>query len=77
MNTKPLTVEEVAEAADLFFPIYEYIKGRLPAETSVEDTLKVAENICTLAQKLRAEKELEGQPFGFNKKNGTIGSDEC
>jgi len=68
MNTKPLTVEEVAEAADVFFPIYEYVKGRLPAETKVEDVLKVAENVCTLAQKLRAEKEAEALPFGFNKK---------
>ena len=69
MNTKPLTVEEVAEAADVFFPIFEYVKGRLPSETSVEDVLKVAENVCTLAQKLRVEKEAETQPFGFNKKN--------
>jgi len=71
MNTKPLTVEEVAEAADIFFPIFEYVKERLPAETSVEDVLKVAENVCTLAQKLRVEKEAENLPFGFNKKNGT------
>ena len=77
MNTKPLTLEEVFEAADIFFPIYEYIKSRLPVDTKVEDVLRVAENVCTLAQKLRAEKELEGQPFGFNKKNDTIGSDEC
>jgi len=69
MNTKPLTVEEVAEAADVFFPIYEYVKGRMPAETKVEDILKVAENVCTLAQKLRVQKETENQPFGFNKKN--------
>ena len=69
MNTKPLTIEEVSEAADIFFPIYEYVKGRLPADTKVEDVLKVAENICTLAQKLRVEKEAETQPFGFNKKN--------
>ena len=69
MNTKPLTIEEVTEAADIFFPIYEYVKGRLPADTKVEDVLKVAENICTLAQKLRVEKEAENQPFGFNKKN--------
>jgi hypothetical protein len=70
MNTKPLTVEEVAEASDVFFPIYEYIKSRLPVDTKVEDILKVAENVCTLAQKLRAEKEVENQPFGFNKNNG-------
>ena len=77
MNTKPLTIEEVTEAADIFFPIYEYVKGRLPADTKVEDVLKVAENICTLAQKLRVEKEAENQPFGFNKKNDTIRPDEC
>ena len=69
MNSKPLTIEEVIEAADIFFPIYEYVKGRLPADTKVEDVLKVAENVCTLAQKLRVEKEAENQPFGFNKKN--------
>jgi len=71
MNTKPLTLEEVAEAADIFFPIYEYIKGRMPLDAPCEDTLKVTENICALAQKLRAEKEAEALPFGFNKKNGT------
>ena len=70
MNTKPLTVDEVAEAADVFFPIYDYVKGRLPVETSVEDVLKVTENVCTLAHKLRVEKELKAQPFGFNKKDG-------
>ena len=70
MNTKPLTLEEVFEAADIFFPIYEHIKHRLPADTKVEDVLKVTENVCTLAQKLRVQKEAEAQPFGFNKKNG-------
>lgn len=69
MNTKPLTLEEVTEAADIFFPIYEYIKGRMPADAPCEDTLKVTENICSLAQKLRVLKEAEAQPFGFNKKN--------
>ena len=77
MKTKPLTLEEVFEAADIFFPIYEYIKSRLPVDTKVEDVLKVAENVCALAQKLRVEKEAESQPFGFNKKNDTIGPDEC
>jgi len=75
MNTKPLTLEEVFEAADIFFPIYEYIKSRLPADTKVEDVLKVAENVCTLAQKLRVEKEVEALPFGFNKKQGDGAND--
>jgi len=68
MNNKPLTLEEVFEAADIFFPIYEYIKSRLPVDTKVEDVLKVAENVCTLAQKLRVQKEMDNVPFGFNKK---------
>jgi len=75
MNNKPLTLEEVFEAADIFFPIYEYIKSRLPVDTKVEDVLKVAENVCTLAQKLRIEKESENLPFGFNKKNGDSNQD--
>ena len=72
MNTKPLTIEEVTEAADIFFPIYKYIKNRMSDDAKVEDILKVAENVCTLAQKLRVEKEAENQPFGFNKKNGEV-----
>ena len=75
MNTKPLTLEEVFEAADIFFPIYEYIKHRLPADTKVEDVLKVSENVCALAQKLRVQKEAEAQPFGFNKKQGDSAND--
>ena len=75
MNTKPLTVEEVAEAADVFFPIYEYVKSRLPVETKVEDILKVSENVCALAQKLRVQKEAEALPFGFNKKQGDDAND--
>lgn len=67
MNNKPLTLEEVFEASDIFFPIYEYIKHRLPADTKVEDVLKVTENVCALAHKLRVQKEIETQPFGFNK----------
>jgi len=68
MNNKPLTLEEVTEAAEVFFPIYEYVKGRMPADTKVEDVLKVTENICSLAQKLRIQKEMDRVPFGFNKK---------
>ena len=41
-------------------------------DAKVEEILKVAENVCTLAQKLRVEKEAENQPFGFNKKNGEV-----
>ena len=75
MNTKPLTLEEVTEAADIFFPIYECVKKRMSDDAKVEDILKVAENVCALAQKLRVQKEAEAQPFGFNKKQGDGAND--
>jgi hypothetical protein len=68
MNTKPLTVEEVEEAAEQFFPLFDIVRNQMPVEATIEDTLKVMETVCTLAQKLRAEKESQAQPFGFNKK---------
>ena len=77
MNTKPLTVEEVEEAAEQFFPLFDIVRNQMPVEATIEDTLKVMETVCTLAHKLRAQKEMETQPFGFNKKNDTIGPDEC
>ena len=69
MNTKPLTVEEVEEAAEQFFPLFDIVRNQMPVEATIEDTLKVMETVCALAQKLRVEKEAESQPFGFNKKN--------
>ena len=71
MNKNPLTLEEVKEASDIFFPIYEYVKSRMPDDAPCEDTLKVTENVCNLAQKLRVLKEIESTPFGFNKKQET------
>ena len=69
MNTKPLTTEEVTEAAEQFFPLFDIVRNQMPVESTIEDTLKVMETVCNLAQKLRVQKELEVQPFGFNKKN--------
>ena len=40
----------------------------MPEGSKTEDTLKVMETVCTLAHKLRAEKEEQTAPFGFNKK---------
>ena len=68
MNNKPLTVEEVEDAAEQFFPLFDIVRNQMPVEATIEDTLKVMENVCSLAQKLRVQKELESQPFGFNKK---------
>jgi len=68
MNSKPLTPDEVQVAAEQFFPLFEIVLNRMPANSTTEDTLKVMETVCGLAHKLRAEEEKI--KFGFNK-NGT------
>lgn len=67
MNSKPLTPEEVKEAADKFFPLFDIVHRSMPENCTVEDSLKVMESVCTLAHKLRAEAEEQTAPFGFNK----------
>ena len=67
MNSKPLTPEEVQEAADKFFPLFKIVHGNMPEGSKTEDTLKVMESVCTLAHKLRSQKE-EKTTLGFNKK---------
>ena len=71
--TDPLSLEEVTKASDTFFPLFEEVKKRMPFQSSTEDTLKVMESVCQLAQKLRATEEEENKigPFGFNKKDET------
>ena len=65
----PLTVEEITEASDTFFPLFTIVYERMPGKSTVEDTLKVMENIAKLAQKSRAEKREKEvkEKFGFNK----------
>jgi len=65
----PLTLEEIKEASDIFFPLFTEVHGRMPEGATTEDTLRVMEGIAKLAHKQRAdkadkEKELK---FGFNK----------
>lgn len=67
MNKTPLTPEEVNEAAKQFFPLFDIVLRNMPEGSTTEDTLKVMETVCSLAHKLRAEKEQEVIPFGFNK----------
>ena len=72
MKDQPLTPEEVQEAADKFFPLFDVVLRNMPEDSKIEDCLKVMDTVYTLAHKLRAEKEDETLPFGFNKKeNGT------
>ena len=40
----------------------------MPENSNVEDTLKVMESVCGLAQKLRMQADSHA-PFGFNKKD--------
>jgi len=67
--TKPLTPEEVADAADQFFPLFDIVHRQMPENSNVEDTLKVMESVCGLAHKLRMQSDADkAGPFGFNKK---------
>ncbi len=76
----PLTIEEVVEASDIFFPLFNEVSSRMPKGAQVEDTLKVMESIAKLAQKERAKKrdEKTKEKFGFNKndKKGSLQSQE-
>ena len=68
-KNSPLTPDEMAKAADVFFPLYEIIKDRMSAKATTEDVLKVMENVAKLAHKFRADKREEEvkEKFGFNK----------
>ena len=68
MSNKPLTVEEMKEAADQFMPLFDVVCHAMPEGSKVDDILKVMENVAKLAQKNRAEKKKEkADKFGFNK----------
>jgi hypothetical protein len=64
---EPLTESEVNEAAKEFFPLFDIVHRNMPENCTVEDTLKVMETVCGMAQKRRAFDQNSG-PFGFNKK---------
>ena len=67
--SKPLTPEEVAEAAEKFFPLFDIVHRQMPENSNVEDTLIVMESVCGLAHKLRMQSDNDKTgPFGFNKK---------
>ena len=65
----PLTHEEVAEAADIFFPLFNEVHSRMPEGSTTEDTLRVMESVAKLGHKKRADKLLDEKSlaFGFNK----------
>ena len=72
-KNSPITVEEITEASDIFFPLFNEVSNRMPDKASTEDTLRVMENVIKLAQSERSkkrEKEVK-MKFGFNKKKNT------
>ena len=47
----PLTHEEVsADAADIFFPLFNEVHSRMPDGSTTEDTLKVMESVAKLLE---------------------------
>lgn len=70
-KSDPLSVEEMQEAAEIFFPLFSIIDKRMPKSAATEDTLKVMENVAKLGHKLRADKldEERKERFGFNKED--------
>lgn len=68
-RTDPLTVDEMTEAADRFFPLFDIVLDRMPEGSKTDDCLKVMESLAKLGHKMRAErieKEVK-MKFGFNK----------
>ena len=65
----PLTTEEMEAAAEIFFPLFNVIHSRMPAESTTEDTLKIMESVAKLGHKFRADKKDKEKAlkFGFNK----------
>ena len=67
----PLTVEEMTQAADTFFPLFNIVDSRMPSSATTEDTLKVMETVAKLGHKNRADKadKEKALKFGFNKED--------
>lgn len=65
--TDPLNKDEMQEAAEIFFPLFNVIHSRMPDTATTEDTLKVMEAVAKLGHKQRSDKKNSIGPFGFNK----------
>jgi len=69
-KSDPLTLEEIKEASDVFFPLFNEVHARMPKGSTTEDTLKIMESVAKLGHKTRADRLLKEKSlaFGFNKK---------
>ncbi len=64
MSDKPITLEEYSEVGPEFFAKFNYVKTQLPADTTVEDILKIMETLSGLVL-LKREEEEETRTIGF------------
>ena len=64
----PLTPAEVNDAAKEFFPLFDIVNRNMTENCTVDDTIRVMETICSMAQKRRKFDTPGVGPFGFNKK---------
>lgn len=61
---RPLSLEELTEAGDIFFSRFNIISERMPQSSTIEDTLKVMEKVLKLGHHQRRKKE-KLREFGF------------
>ena len=68
-KSKPLSVEEMTEAADMFMERYKIVAERMGPLSKPADVLAVMESVAKLGHSLRGKKEEEArlERFGFNK----------
>jgi hypothetical protein len=65
----------VNDAAKEFFPLFDIVHRNMPENCTVEDTIKVMETVCNMAQKRRNFDKGEVDPFGFYKKPKAVSDD--
>ncbi len=77
-KSDPLTLEEVTDAANIFFPLFNEVHTRMPEGATTEDTLRDMESVAKLGHKQRADKALKEKSiaFGFNKDDEESKKDE-
>ena len=67
-KSDPLNSDEMTEAAEIFFPLFNIVHSRMPEGATTEDCLKVMESVAKLGHKNRADRAAKEKDlnFGFN-----------
>jgi hypothetical protein len=63
---RPLTLEELQAASEIFFSRFNLILERMPEKATIEDTLNVMEKVLKLGHKQRHDRE-RAQEFSFRR----------